>query len=165
MSAAVGLAARSVRAPCLAAPGPDRRYARLDLEPDPASVGDARRLVRGLLTRLGWESERADDAVLLVSELVTNATVAAVPPGGDWPAIILTLYGNRGELSILAWDNGSCNGLPDEPGPAADDAECGRGLGITATLTDGEWGWWETPHCGGKVIWAYLGTRQTRQPA
>jgi len=157
VTAAVGLAARSVRALRLAAPGPDQHHARLDLEPDPASVAGARRLARVLVARLGWGSERADDAVLVVSELVTNAVVQAAPGCGERPAIIVTLYGNPGELSILAWDNGSCDELPDEPGPAADDAESGRGLGITATLTGGEWGWWETPHCGGKVIWAYLG--------
>jgi hypothetical protein len=75
------------------------------------------------------------------------------------------VYGDTAELSIRAWDNGSRDGLPDEPRVAAEDAESGRGLGITATLTGGEWGWGETPYFGGKVIWAYLGTlAPTRQP-
>jgi anti-sigma regulatory factor (Ser/Thr protein kinase) len=156
--AAAGLVPRTVYVPRLAAPGPDSHHARLDLEADPASVAGARRLARGLLACLRWDSERADDAVLVISEIAANATAAAVAPCGDWPAIILTLYANPVELSIMAWDNGPCDGLPDEPRAAADDAESGRGLGITATLTGGEWGWWKTAYCGGKVIWAYLGT-------
>jgi serine/threonine-protein kinase RsbW len=159
VTAAAGLAPRSARAPRLAAPGRESRHAWLDLEPDPACVAGARRLARGLLAGLAWDPDRADDAILLVSELVTNAVRQAAPGSGDRPAIILTLYGNPAELSILAWDNGPCDELPNEPAAAADDAESGRGLGITASLTGGEWGWWETPHCGGKVIWAYLGPR------
>lgn len=157
MTGAAGLAPRSARAPRLATAGRDSRHARLDLEPDPAGIAGARRVARGLLGRLGWDPDRADDAILVVSELVGNAVVHAAPGHGERPAIIVTLYGNPAELSVMTWDNGSCDGLPDSPGTAADDAESGRGLGITASLTGGEWGWWETPHCGGKVIWAYLG--------
>jgi serine/threonine-protein kinase RsbW len=145
-------AARSARAPRLAAPGPGSDHATLCLEPDPACVATVRHLARRLLDRLGWDPDRADDAVLLVSEIVTNAVAQAAPGCGERPAIIVTLRGNPAELSILAWDNGSCDGLPEQPGPAADDAESGRGLGITASLTGGRWGWWETPYCGGKVI-------------
>jgi anti-sigma regulatory factor (Ser/Thr protein kinase) len=156
MSAAAGVVSGSLRAPRLAASRGDSVHARVELLPEPACVAGARRVTRDVLGRLGWPAY-SDDGVLLVSELVTNATAQAVASSGGRPAIIVTLYGNPAELSVLVWDNGPCDGLRAEPGMAGADAESGRGLSITATLTGGEWGWWETPGCGGKVVWGYLG--------
>ena len=56
-----------------------RDAARLDLEAQPASVGQARRFVRGLLQE--WDLDGlVDTASLLVSELATNAVLHARTP-------------------------------------------------------------------------------------
>ncbi len=48
---------------------------RLILDPEPASVGAARRFVRGRLVREAIAGDLVDTAVLLTSELVTNAVI------------------------------------------------------------------------------------------
>src|ERR1044072_4526385 len=56
-----------------ASPGLRRRSEVLGLPATPASVGQAREHVRQILDAWGAGRELCDDAVLVVSELVTNA--------------------------------------------------------------------------------------------
>jgi anti-sigma regulatory factor (Ser/Thr protein kinase) len=138
-------------------PPPDRRahpsgYARADLQPDPASAAQARRVARDALAR--WDMPHlAADAEAVASELAANAINAATQPRGTLPAIIFAIHHRPPELVVLVWDNG-----PGHPrhGAAGPDAESGRGLAIIDGLTGRNWGWWPTPRSGGKVVWAAL---------
>jgi anti-sigma regulatory factor (Ser/Thr protein kinase) len=94
--------------------------------------------------------DRADDAALIVSELMTNAAgaSAALP---ERPPVTLRLLASEKSLIIEAWDH-SPRGL--EPTEADADAECGRGLTVVAALSD-RWGW-ERSGQTRKVVWAEL---------
>ncbi|MFI0421089.1 ATP-binding protein [Spongiactinospora sp. 9N601] len=102
----------------------------------------------------------AEDAELIVSEIVTNAIKATniIPPQARYPelydrleVICLSLYQYAGELLIEVWDP-----RREEPEitPHTLDEEGGRGLQIVASLAT-RWGtrW---PITGGKVVWASL---------
>jgi PAS domain S-box-containing protein len=111
------------------------------LPPDPGSVRDARRQVRETLTRAGQE-EWADDAVLAVSEVVTNVVLHARTDC---------------ELTVLVSADGVRVNVRDfSPSLPAQrhfprDATTGRGLGLVVKVTadfgidvlDGD----------GKVVW------------
>ncbi len=97
-----------------------------------------------------------DNAVLIASELVTNAVRQATAEdgtplyiAGKLPVIQVTLYGNRTRLLIAVYDQ-----APGTPRQGSGDinAENGRGLELIATL--GRWDWHPAP--GGKVVRAYL---------
>jgi anti-sigma regulatory factor (Ser/Thr protein kinase) len=131
---------------------PGESYTRVDLRPEPAAAGQARRLTRAALS--SWQlSDLADEAETIASELATNAFTAAVTPHATLPAIIFAVHRRPDELRIIVWDNGPGWPCAVEPGP---DAETGRGLAIVGDLTGRNWGWWPTPHTGGKVVWATL---------
>jgi anti-sigma regulatory factor (Ser/Thr protein kinase) len=135
-------------APCARPPG---TYAQTDFRPEPAAAGRARRLTRDTLAR--WHLDQlADDAETIASELTSNAQRFATKPRGTLPAIIFAIHRRPDELRIIVWDNGPGQPEPAEPGP---DAEAGRGLAIVGHLSR-EWGWWPTPHSGGKVVYATL---------
>jgi hypothetical protein len=59
---------------------PSTRIAAWPLSDDTATVIRGRALIRGAFTVLGLPEEIVDDAVLMVSELVTNALRYACPP-------------------------------------------------------------------------------------
>jgi anti-sigma regulatory factor (Ser/Thr protein kinase) len=82
------------------------------------------------------------DAMLAVSELVTNAVVHGGEP------ISLTCRHSSGTLRIEVFDSDPLMSLRD---PNADDQTGGRGLPILAALSD-RWGCGAVP--GGKVVWA-----------
>jgi GAF domain-containing protein/anti-sigma regulatory factor (Ser/Thr protein kinase) len=112
------------------------------LELDPMEVGRARRLVREQLARWGLD-ELTELAVLLVSELVTNA---------------LRVARNRVELQLmrvgklLVEVSDDDHNLPSlEPSEALD--EDGRGLGLVSQLS-ARWG--TSRKAVGKVVWFEL---------
>jgi CheY-like chemotaxis protein len=86
-----------------------------------------------------------DDAVLIVSELVTNAVVHAES------AAELRLVAGEGTLRVEVVDQG---GLAPDPQLAGDDDEHGRGL-LLVTVLSAAWGT-EARADGGKVVWADL---------
>jgi anti-sigma regulatory factor (Ser/Thr protein kinase) len=127
-------------------------YACADLAPDPAAAAQARRLTRETLAR--WDMRHlTDDAVAVASELAANAINSAIPARGTLPAIIFAVHRRPVELRIIVWDNGRGHPHHSAPDP---DAETGRGLAIIDSLSARKWGWWPTPHSGGKVVWAAL---------
>jgi anti-sigma regulatory factor (Ser/Thr protein kinase) len=140
---------------CASAPpavGPGENYTRAELRPEAAAAAQARHLTRVVLAC--WQlNHLADEAEIIASELATNAFIAAVPPHATLPAIIFAVHRRPDELRIIVWDNGPGRPCVAEPGP---DAEAGRGLAIVGDLTGWNWGWWPTPHTGGKVVWAAL---------
>ena len=121
----------------------------LELESAPRAVPYARRYTRRTLAT--WKlSQLADDAELVVSELITNAVQAA--PAVPQPApVALLLAGDEDRLAILVWDSS-----PEPPvrRPHDDDALSGRGLEIIQAITD-RCGSCVTG-CGGKVVWAWF---------
>jgi anti-sigma regulatory factor (Ser/Thr protein kinase) len=119
----------------------------LEFAPLPTAVSCARLHAVHVLHEWGLR-HRAEDAALIVSELMTNAAdAAAVLP--DRPPVTLRLLASERSLLIEVWDHSP---LDLEPREADPDAECGRGLTVVAALSD-RWGWERTGHRR-KVVWA-----------
>ena len=120
-------------------------------EPEPKAVAAARRFVRETLISWGlpdWDDLVAD-AVLLASELVTNAIVHAGTP----VHLTCRLDGATVEISVL--DRHPARVIPDPPSAAAAvDRPSGRGLLLPAALSS-SWGVTYAP--AAKVIWFRLG--------
>jgi anti-sigma regulatory factor (Ser/Thr protein kinase) len=89
----------------------------------------ARQALRNTLLAWEYPDEVASDAVLLLSELVTNAVQHAA--GATECVVSVGVTG--GTLMVEVRDDG--NGLPT-PRSASSSAEQGRGLGIVATLAE-----------------------------
>ncbi|GGP36297.1 ATP-binding protein [Streptomyces abikoensis] len=126
-------------------PGPPPSSA-VSLPASPRSVAAARRFSRGLLAEWGLD-ELADDAVLLLSELVTNAIVHV--PGGAGE-VRLALSRTPAQLVVQVTDGGGRLPLCAEAGP---DSENGRGMWLVEQLA-AEWG--HHTSGGGKTIWFTL---------
>lgn len=126
---------------------------RAVLAPDAQAASQARRLLRTVITTWGLRVD-ADVAVLLASELVTNAVLhadgGAVPHGEG--AITMRVRCARGELRVEVHDWSRSLPAPVPP-DAGDDAESGRGLMLVVALA-AEWGFDRTP--GGKVVYFTL---------
>jgi anti-sigma regulatory factor (Ser/Thr protein kinase) len=113
-----------------------------------AALPNAPRLARRFLTKLMelWEieGETADDALLLVSELTTNAALAtgrvdgpAEPsPDETVRTIIVRASMTDDGLRVEVWDNSPVTPVVAD---ADEYAESGRGLFLVATLAE-EWG-------------------------
>jgi anti-sigma regulatory factor (Ser/Thr protein kinase) len=126
---------------------------QLKLAARPSSAQWARRVLR-LMLRERQLDETSDTALLLVSELVTNAVKAsgngACRDHPSQPVIALTLRLTDTSLLIEVWD-------ADPAPPVLQDAdltcECGRGLLLVDILGNG-WGYRAAD--GGKVVWCEL---------
>ena len=117
--------------------------ASVDLPRSLSSVAAARRFVEGTLRK--WELDQLlDDALLVISELVTNAITHADSPC----RIRLSLSPARLRIDVL--DAGS--GTP-EPLPFSETQEHGRGLYMVDAVTVA-WGLEDVPD--GKLVWAEL---------
>lgn len=127
------------------------RVARADFEDDLTAPADARRWVGGRLEDWGLQG-LAEIALLLVSEVVTNAVVHAHSP----PAVSMSVA--EGTLEIGVSDRVLL--LPAAPEAAGDPGtdtalvgEGGRGLLLVALLAD-TWGC--TRLSMGKHVWFHL---------
>ncbi|MFJ5533797.1 ATP-binding protein [Streptomyces sp. NPDC093261] len=96
----------------------------------PRAVSAVRRRVCAVLATLGVPTDAAENVLVVVSELLTNALVHALPPA----TLRLTqvLVDGRGAVRVEVTDNGPAKGAPDRP---VDPDEHGRGLGIVTTLS------------------------------
>ncbi|MEU2926841.1 ATP-binding protein [Streptomyces sp. NPDC007251] len=132
-------------------PPPRRSAAAFDLPARPAAVGTARRVVRDLLTAWDVPEGARDDALLVTSELVTNALVHTA---GTRIACRLRRMADR--LRIEVEDQAGGPVLPAARCPGPEDQH-GRGLFLVDTLSR-DWG--VTPVGGrpGRVVWAELPT-------
>ena len=117
--------------------------AQFDLLPEPASAGAGRRAVTQVLTDWGISAETVGDAVLVVSELVTNAVLHA--PSGHTLSLEVSMSGRVLRVSL----SDSSPASPRWRSPSGQD-EGGRGIGILDTLST-RWGVAERP--GGKALW------------
>ena len=120
------------------------RGRRVRLTAGPAAAGEARGVVRAAIS--AWDLPVDPDvAVLLTSELVTNAIAHEVTG-----LVVLAISCSRDHLRIDVHDTSrSLPTLVD----AAVDAETGRGLMLVTTLS-AEWGFYRTP--AGKAVYFTL---------
>ena len=120
------------------------RGCRVRLTSGPAAAGEARRQVQAAIR--AWEIPVDPDvAVLLTSELVTNAVTHEVTG-----IVTLAISCSSGQLRVDVHD--TSRALPmlvDAPV----DAETGRGLMLVTTLA-AEWGFYRTP--AGKAVYFTL---------
>ncbi|MFD1146694.1 ATP-binding protein [Saccharothrix hoggarensis] len=113
----------------------------------PATAGSsahARRVVGEVASAWGLSEDLADDAALVVTELVSNSVDHAVGPIG------LTVTRTTSGMRIEVTDRSSA--MPQQR-PVQLDSARGRGLIIVAALSR-TWGSEPTPE--GKVVWAEL---------
>ncbi|QFY13764.1 hypothetical protein GBF35_50880 [Nonomuraea phyllanthi] len=98
---------------------------------DAQTVRHGRAIIRRELAALSLGAELVDDAVLMVSELITNALLY-----GDGP-YELALHIDTKEIMCVVVDGSPLLPRPSPPDPGA---EHGRGLRIIARLSDGFYG-------------------------
>ena len=123
---------------------------------EPAAAAAARRFVRETLRSWllpGYDDRPdtvIDDAVLLTSELVTNAIVHA----GTSVHVTCRLSAEAVEIVVL--DGKPAQLIPDAPRPTGDPAECtsGRGLHLPAELASA---WGVTYARAAKAVWFRIG--------
>ncbi|MDF3299258.1 ATP-binding protein [Streptomyces tropicalis] len=101
------------------------------LPPAPGAVSTVRHGVRRVLGDWDLPADTAEDVLLVVLELVTNALVHALPPATlrVWRVLVDGRHGVRVEVS----DQGPA--APPAPPAAPDPDEHGRGLGIVTALS------------------------------
>jgi anti-sigma regulatory factor (Ser/Thr protein kinase) len=125
---------------------------QLEIRPDPAEVGRARRWACSRLAGagIGDGEPLAETLVLLVSELVTNAVVHTGRPS----VLRLRLSGlHDGSVAKVRLEVADTSVCPPTPKCAEGDETGGRGLALVEGLAD-RWGW---GHEGvGKRIWCEL---------
>jgi anti-sigma regulatory factor (Ser/Thr protein kinase) len=132
----------------------------LTLEALPTAMASARAHVR--TTVADWAiASMAEDATLIVSELVANAVVASggsdcchqyTDVAGGGPKVHLRLWSDLKRIVIEVWDRSPRS---PEVKQQARDAENGRGLLLVEALSE-RWGWSHLPGKSGKVVWAEL---------
>lgn len=115
---------------------------------DRTAVARARRFVRDTL--IGWGADDAmDDAVLLTSELATNAVIHARTPF----EVICRSAGGTVQVEVI--DHDGTRALPAPPAGDDLDRTSGRGLLIPVMLAS-EWG--VSYAAASKTVWFRLGT-------
>ncbi|WP_258572879.1 anti-sigma regulatory factor [Streptomyces sp. KM273126] len=129
-----------------------RRSEVFGLPATPASVRQAREIVREVLDAWGAAPELCDDAVLVISELVTNAFTHT---RSDRVVCRLNLGGGR--LRVEVEDQNRDATLPEQRQPDSDDQN-GRGLMLVCALSS-DWGAGASAHGSGSVVWAELAWR------
>ncbi|MFH8447804.1 ATP-binding protein [Streptomyces fungicidicus] len=117
----------------------------------PASVRTARGGVRELLTAWGVDDDVRDNAVVVTSELVTNALTHAA---GDRIVCRLRLLADRVRIEVEDQARGLALPMLRRPGP---DDQNGRGLLLVDTLSS-DWAVTRPPGRPGRVVWAELAT-------
>jgi anti-sigma regulatory factor (Ser/Thr protein kinase) len=126
------------------------------LRPASTSSRTAREFATSTLTSWGLD-ELVDDAVVIISELVTNAVRHGVPPyaaaAGGTP-IKLSLVRQGRFLVLIVSDPSDAS---PQVRPADDVCENGRGLHVIEALSR-VWGWTPLPDTG-KAVWAALPMR------
>ena len=121
----------------------DENVHRMPFATEPSSAALTRGFTAGVLQGAGW-ADQTDAAVLLVSELVTNAVRHARGPC----ALVVTLRDDEVEVAV---EDGDPRVPAPRPGEPLDDG--GRGFLLVEALAD-DWGVRQLP--GGKATWFVL---------
>jgi anti-sigma regulatory factor (Ser/Thr protein kinase) len=126
-----------------------RRMSFLELAPLPGAVPCARLHAVNVLAEWGLD-DLADDAALVISELMTNAVraSAALPAR---PPVLLHLTAGQRSLRVEVHDSSPAEPVFCTPDPGA---EHGRGLAVVVALS-ARCGSQRAGHCR-KVVWAEL---------
>ncbi|HVF06068.1 MAG TPA: ATP-binding protein [Frankiaceae bacterium] len=122
----------------------DPRSAQLRLPPKATSPARARRFVAETLAEWGVEDGR-DDALLVVSELVTNALLHARTP------MVVTLVDAGAESIVMCVSDGSRQ--PPQERHFSLESGTGRGLRLLQSIAI-EWGVDDDEH--GKTVWCRI---------
>ena len=126
---------------------------------DASLIHAARDFTIGTLQRWGV-AERREDVAVVVSELLTNALLHALPAAGHartgWPVRLGLLQPGRGVMCAVA-DPSRVEPVLQQPEHLG---ETGRGLHVIAALSD-QWGC-TVPTDMGKVMWAMFSARLAR---
>jgi len=120
------------------------RYLTL-VSADAEDVSRVRRIAKAFLTDLRVSPTALDDALLIISELVTNAVLHALPP-----AALRLRCTQQHLLRIEVTDGGP---RPHQPQRADQHEEHGRGMLIVAAMA-AQYG--TISHAGGSTCWAEL---------
>jgi anti-sigma regulatory factor (Ser/Thr protein kinase) len=129
----------------VATPPTELQQCRARLGAGPAAAGEARRQVRAAIRDWGAPVD-PDVAVLLASELVTNAIMHET---GQAITLGIRCFSDR--LRVDVYD--TCRSFPPTPPACPGDAETGRGLVLVDTLA-ADWGSYPTP--AGKAVYFTL---------
>lgn len=151
---------------------------KLNLVLEFSAARRGRRHATDVLRTWGIPDVVADDALLIILELITNAfRHGAAPPEtsssvGQGPvrACSLTLQVRHGHLFIAVDDQSH---KPPVLRAASAGEENGRGLQLVDGLSEGEWGYSTLTHGSGKRVWAKVAipdaphtpSRRPRAPA
>ncbi|NRQ32116.1 ATP-binding protein [Nonomuraea sp. NN258] len=114
------------------------------LRTDDQAPKQARKFLREKLRTLRLPSELVEDAMLMVSELVTNAVRYGEPP----LELAVSVEGDQVICQVL-------DVSPDTPSPQRETAlvEHGRGLNIVKALSQGRYGWHAAPFVTAPDLW------------
>jgi anti-sigma regulatory factor (Ser/Thr protein kinase) len=142
------------------------RHSRFRLTPGLVAAAEAREHIRAAIS--AWQVPvDMEVAVLLTSELVTNAITHGQPGNGsrelaggepasaglvDSEPIMLSIRCSGAELRVEVHDR-SCDMPPPKPRDAPAESETGRGLMLVAALA-AKWGFYRTPV--GKAVYFTL---------
>ncbi|WP_063775235.1 ATP-binding protein [Streptacidiphilus anmyonensis] len=126
---------------------PARQVRRLSLRETDSPVRQARQFARRALADWQWEpsGEAVEDVVLVVSELVANATAHA----GGATEIALVIDADSLSVSVADTDTKPAVASPVEPSRPG-----GHGLHIVEALATA---WGSAPGAHGKTVWALFG--------
>ncbi|MDR2988023.1 MAG: ATP-binding protein [Nocardiopsaceae bacterium] len=124
---------------------------QLELGALPGAVACARLHARLVLWEWGLTAI-SENAELLVSELMTNATKASLSNEQILP-VVLWLCSDRSRLLIEVHD--TCHYPPAPSGGVSDTDESGRGLLIVEAIST-KWGWEAQTDTSGKTVWALI---------
>jgi serine/threonine-protein kinase RsbW len=133
----------------------DTQCETFDLAPHAASAAEARHRALAWLRQHSVDQQAAEAAVLIVSELVTNALVHSRSD-----VIRCALGLDRGLLRIEVTDQGADLPEPAVRAPAADETS-GRGLLLVSVVSEA-WGVLLAVS-GGRTVWATLRTTEPHQ--
>ncbi|MFI7099922.1 ATP-binding protein [Streptomyces sp. NPDC050161] len=129
---------------------------QLDVRPDPAEVGRARRWARSRLagSGIGVDEPLTETLILLISELVTNAVVHT----GTAAELRMCFSGSGAVVGTVRVEVVDSSARPPSPRHADGDDTHGRGLELVDGLAD-RWGW--QPEGTGKRIWCEVDRGQS----
>jgi anti-sigma regulatory factor (Ser/Thr protein kinase) len=140
------------------APQAQPLHSRFDLASSPSAVRWGRKHTAEVLAKWGVAEAVADDALLIVSELLSNAVQHADRPFNaadgrpDVVACSLLLWLTQQGLTVSVYD---ADRRPPIPRSASTDAERGRGLHLVDALSEA-WGYTHPSPASGKLVWARL---------
>ena len=132
-------------------PGTSSLIARHAIAAEPGSCKEARDFVSATLSQWGM-AELGCDAIVVISELVTNALRHTSTPRAAGRVIEVILSGGPRQLLCAVTDWCERPPVLRQPDYVS---ETGRGLHVVASLSDA-WGWLPLAERG-KAVWAALG--------